>query len=78
VSELNKVIESIASTYSDISEVKHGSPEDRGSADRYYYRRYNPHWFCKDERIPKEDMTEEEIAQYKRGWDEEDERKDWG
>ena len=24
---------------------EHGSPEDRGSADRYYRRSFNPHWY---------------------------------
>ena len=24
---------------------KHGSPTDRGSADRYYGRPYDPHWY---------------------------------
>lgn len=65
-----------------MSEVKHGSPEDRGSADRYYYRRYNPHWYPNGTgnkpHILKQDMSEEEIALYKKGWDEEGERKDWG
>lgn len=24
---------------------KHGSPQDRGSADAYYSRRFDPHWW---------------------------------
>ena len=51
---------------------KHGSPEDRGSADRYYGRRYNPHWeWYSDhgcQRIVSEHMTVEEIAEYNRGY----------
>ena len=23
----------------------HGSPQDRGSADRYYHRPFDPHWW---------------------------------
>lgn len=60
--------------------TRHGGPEDRGSADRYYHRRYSPHYYKGDtgtERVPKENMTEEEISQYRKGWDEEDERKDY-
>ena len=59
----------------------HGSPEDRGSADRYYHRGYNPHWYPNGTgnrpRILKQDMSEEEIALYKKGWDGEQERKEW-
>jgi len=65
-----------------MSDIKHGSPEDRGSADRYYQRMYDPHWYPNgtgnNPRILKQDMSEEEIALYKKGWDEEGERKDWG
>lgn len=60
---------------------KHGSPEDRGSADRYYGRRYNPHYWPEGTgfgvRVEAADMTAEEIADYARGYDEETERKEW-
>jgi len=60
----------------------HGSPQDRGSADRYYGRQYNPHYWPsgtgKGIRIDREQMTEEQIAEYTYGWDTELERKDWG
>ena len=40
---------------------KHGSPQDRGSADRYYGRPYNPHWYPsgthKGKRIGKDQMS---------------------
>lgn len=59
----------------------HGSPEDRGSADRYYHRGYSPHWYPNGtgngKRVKEEDMTPEQIALYKKGWDEEQERKIW-
>ena len=59
----------------------HGSPEDRGSADRYYHRGFNPHWYPEGtgngEKITEDKMTVEEIALYKKGWDEEQDRKIW-
>ena len=59
-----------------------GSPQDRGSADAYYGRRYDPHWYpdgtYKGKRITKEEMTEEEIDAYNYGFDNEWDRKDWG
>lgn len=61
---------------------RHGGPYDRGSADRYYGRMYNPHYFVgdtnKSELVPREKMTPREIMEYNLGWDEEDDRKDWG
>jgi len=60
---------------------EHGSPEDRGSADRYYRRSFNPHWYPygtgNGEKITEDNMTVEEIALYKKGFDEEMDRKDW-
>ena len=55
---------------------------DRGSADRYYGRPYNPHWYPegtgKGSRIELRDMTVEEIVDYTKGFNEEEDRKDWG
>ena len=60
----------------------HGSPMDRGSADRYYGRPYSPHWYpegtYKGRRIEKHDMTPDEISAYAKGYREEEDRKDWG
>lgn len=60
----------------------HGSPQDRGSADRYYGRPANPHWWPegtgKGIRIERDDMTPEQIAEYDYGYDNELDRKDWG
>lgn len=62
--------------------VRHGSPEDRGSADKYYGRVYDPHYFTgatrNSECINWQDMTEDETAQYKKGWNEQTYQKDWG
>lgn len=54
---------------------KHGSPEDRGSSDRYYGRPYNPHWHWYSDHgcqvVESEHMTVEEIGAYNKGWHEE-------
>jgi len=61
---------------------KHGSPQDRGSADRYYGRMYNPHFWPEGTNkgfiVTKDSMTKLEIAAYKYGWDNEEDKKDWG
>jgi len=60
----------------------HGSPMDRGSADRYYGRPFNPHWYpegtYKGSRVELQDMTADEIVAYTKGFNEEEDRKDWG
>jgi hypothetical protein len=54
-----------------------GSPYDRGDADRYYGRPYVPHKRIGFQRVY--DLTPEEIAEYRRGWDDNvNDRKDWG
>lgn len=64
------------------SDRRHGSPYDRGSADRYYGRPPNPHFYAGDtystDKFDKHSMTEEEIAEYYKGYEEEEDRKDWG
>lgn len=61
--------------------AKHGSPEDRGSADAWYRRRYNPHYFLgatyNSLEVTKENMTEQEIADYDRGYYDQTDHKDW-
>ena len=65
----------------------HGSPYDRGSADRYYGRQYRPHYhayFMEPihgrcfRTVKIENMTEEQINEYRLGWNETYDRKDWG
>ena len=61
---------------------KHGSPQDRGSADRYYGRPYNPHYYPsgtgKGIRIEFAQMTDEQVVEYDYGFDNEEDRKNWG
>jgi hypothetical protein len=51
---------------------RHGGPYDRGSADAYYGREVNPHYYLGDTyqspKVEKVDMTEEEIAAYIAGY----------
>ena len=51
---------------------RHGSPYDRGSADSYYGREYNPHYFTGDSfnstRIELQDMSAHEIVAYTAGF----------
>jgi hypothetical protein len=62
---------------------RHGSAADRGSADRYYGRAFDPHYFVggthTSECVP---ITAEshpaEYAAYKAAYDSETDRKDWG
>jgi hypothetical protein len=63
-------------------DYRHGGPYDRGSADSYYRRPFNPHYYVggsyASEMVNKDQMTPEEIAAYKAGYDENDDFKDWG
>ena len=61
---------------------RHGGPYDRGSADAYYHRAYEPHYYKGDtygsERVELKDMTAEEIVAYTAGYNQTTDRKDWG
>jgi hypothetical protein len=61
---------------------RHGSAYDRGSADAYYHRTEDPHYYKKDsyssERVEKKDMSDEQKAEYLLGYHETTDRKDWG
>ena len=65
---------------------EHGSPYDRGSADSWYGRNPRPHYYTgsslMSERIEHEDMSEEEVKEYWRGFDDNENdlmmRKDYG
>jgi hypothetical protein len=65
-----------------------GDPETRGHMDSYYHRPKNPHYTVYDYRAGHiqyiksvYDLTEQEIADYHRGYDWNEEygdKKDWG
>ena len=62
---------------------RHGGPFDRGSADFYYGRPYNPHYFEGGTHSSPcvYTLTDEELQAYDFGWDEAEsrgDRKDWG
>ena len=64
------------------TKAKHGSPLDRGSADRYYGRPYDPHYWPMGTnngiKIEAEQMDPLQIAQYTFGYENETDRKNWG
>lgn len=52
---------------------RHGGPYDRGGADSYYRRGYQPHYYVgaslMSDRVEQADMTPEEIEAYCAGYD---------
>lgn len=52
---------------------RHGGPFDRGSADSWYDRGRNPHYYVGatsfSDRVEEKDMTPEEIEAYQAGYD---------
>jgi hypothetical protein len=66
-------------------DVRHGGPFDRGSADSYYNRPRNPHYFKEGTRTSEEvkldQMSFDEIFAYNAGYDYNEkygDKKDWG
>ena len=71
-------------TQSAYYDTRHGSPYDRGSADAWYRRSFNPHYFVGDSystpRVEMEQMTAEEITAYATGYrhgEEDGDHKEW-
>ena len=62
--------------------TRHGGAYDRGAADKYYGRGFDPHYYkgasFDSERVSSDDMTEDELEAYRAGFDEETSTKDWG
>jgi hypothetical protein len=65
--------------------AQHGSPFDRGSADSYYGRPQQPHWYpngsYNEPKIDSKDMTLAEMREYYRGYEYNEQfgdKKDWG
>lgn len=74
-----------AGDYLEQYDERHGGPYDRGSADSYYGRGYNPHYYTGDTyrsvRVELADMTPAEIVEYTKGYNDNEEDgnfKDWG
>jgi len=66
-------------------DTRHGGPFDRGSADSYYGRTYEPHYFIggthTSPKITEEQMTKDEIMAYAAGYEYNEihgDKKDWG
>jgi hypothetical protein len=55
-----------------ICDERHGGPYDRGTADSYYGRDYNPHYFVGDSynspRVELAQMSADEIIAYTAGY----------
>ena len=51
---------------------RHGGPWDRGSADSYYRRAFDPHYFVgatySSKRIEQDEMTTDEMMAYEAGF----------
>lgn len=69
----------------EIYDQRHGGPFDRGAADSYYHRSYNPHYYkgatATSEMVSLADMTAEEITAYTAGYNYNErfgDKKDWG
>lgn len=66
----------------DTDHKRHGGAADRGSADRYYGRPFEPHYYVgatrASERVAITDTTSPEYQAYKQAYDSETDRKDWG
>ena len=65
-------------------DTRHGGPYDRGSADSYYRRDFNPHYYKGDTSISPlveiKDMTPAEITAYSAGYrdnEESGDHKEW-
>ena len=63
---------------------RHGGPYDRGAADSYYGRDYNPHYFVGDSynspKIEVSQMTPAEIVAYTAGYTDNEatsDKKEW-
>lgn len=64
---------------------RHGGPYDRGAADFWYDRPFEPHYFVAgsytSDRVPESGMTKKQVAAYRAGYDmakAQGDQKDWG
>lgn len=77
---LEKLIKAQGTEARPMYDKRHGGPYDRGSADKYYGRPFDPHYYKGDSYFsPKvTDLTPDEVMAYKAGYNEETDQKDWG
>lgn len=64
-------------------DCRHGGPFDRGSADNYYRRDFNPHYYVGNTGTSEmiTDLNEEELKAYTAGYwynEKSGDKKDWG
>lgn len=66
-------------------DTRHGGPFDRGSADSYYHRPRNPHFYVEgtgtSDRIDQSQMSPAEVQAYLAGYQYNEQfgdKKDWG
>jgi hypothetical protein len=71
--------------YGKMRDCRHGGPFDRGSADSYYRRKFNPHYYVGatgDSRLIKSrNMTRDQLDDYQAGYSDQTESgvfKDYG
>lgn len=73
--------DNIRAIHKQLYDMRHGGPYDRGSADRYYGRSWNPHYYKGDtynsDLVSYESMTAEELTAYTAGYENETDRKDF-
>ena len=65
-------------------DAQHGSPFDRGSADSWYSRPQQPHWYPEGsyngDRVEAKDMSLQQMREYFRGYEYNEQfggKKDW-
>ena len=62
-------------------DTRHGGPYDRGTADAYYGREFNPHYYVGGTytslRVELAEMTVEEIVAYSAGYNQNIDQKDY-
>jgi pyridoxine/pyridoxamine 5'-phosphate oxidase len=60
---------------------RYGSPADRGSADYYYHRPRDPHYYIgcsySSRRVSKDEMSDEQVREYNEAYDNEFDQKNW-
>ena len=74
----------IVDTRTNLYDTRNGGPYDRGSADSWYRRGFNPHYYLGDTystpKVEMKDMTAEEITAYAAGYRDNEEgghHKEW-